>query len=899
MHSLLFAVLVSAVCVLNVGAAPPPVDVCDVPGGDGTSCLDCLGIQNGPHVYDGCDVCAGDSSTCADCAGVPHGAADYDVCGVCAGDGLSCAPRDCAGVPGGSAVVDACGVCGGGSAACLGCAPERRDACGACFGDSTTCTDCAGTVGGTATVDACGVCGGANLCFDCAGDPFGTLVIDACGVCGGSNSTCADDCAGVRGGTSQVDACGVCNGDNACLDCAGTPLGFAAYDACDVCDGDASTCADCRGAPNGPAVLDECGVCGGDGAPCRVDAAGRPLDAHGRPVDPNTGLPLNEAAPDRFVGDTPVHTGTVLGGVALGVGALLVGAMLCAFVRPRSRSPPSRRRRVPERRIGQKPLIHLAVVMLVLCAGATAAPPPLHAEERLFFAELCAETSLGVSVPGTCVDAADACDWPGIECHTAMELGAPVRRVRTLHFHGVYAVPLSGELPMHALGRLRTLAEFSVRNHALLRVALPPSVAEAQNVEVLELHDVDMRDTTVPTTLATLVKLHTLRLTQSRLSGTLPSELVHLNALQHFSVRQNALSGADAVPPWLDNWLHLVEYDVRANALGGTLPGATLERIGAEGTIETFLLSSNDMSGTLPTSVGSLTSLRRLELSAQAGVSGTLPTELGALTRLESLHVGTLGVSGTLPSELGALTSLRELDVAANDLSGTLPSELLLLGPLRVALFHSNRFESPLPAFTEMHVNDTALPPRHCTFADNHFCAPFPPATLAALGDECVFGELAPTECGTCGDRSCFDCNGVANGPDVYDACGVCGGDNATCADCAGVPNGNAAIDVCGECGGAGVACLDCAGTPNGTLIEDVCGECGGAGTACLDCGGAVNGTRVYDACDVCDGDGSSCAGDGGSVDDDDDDVQTAAFVVVALCVCLLCVGSVRRRLRA
>jgi hypothetical protein len=35
------------------------------------------------------------------------------------------------------------------------------------------------------------------------------------------------------------------------------------------------------------------------------------------------------------------------------------------------------------------------------------------------------------------------------------------------------------------------------------------------------------------------------------------------------------------------------------------------------------------------------------------------------------------------------------------------------------------------------------------------------------------------------------------------DACGACGGDNATCAGCDGVPNSGKKLDSCGVCGGS------------------------------------------------------------------------------------------------
>lgn len=43
-------------------------------------------------VIDECGVIGGNGSTCLDCAGVPNGPARVDTCGVCGGDGSTCAP---------------------------------------------------------------------------------------------------------------------------------------------------------------------------------------------------------------------------------------------------------------------------------------------------------------------------------------------------------------------------------------------------------------------------------------------------------------------------------------------------------------------------------------------------------------------------------------------------------------------------------------------------------------------------------------------------------------------------------------------------------------------------------------------------------------------------------------
>lgn len=55
--------------------------------------------------------------------------------------------------------------------------------------------------------------------------------------------------------------------------------------------------------------------------------------------------------------------------------------------------------------------------------------------------------------------------------------------------------------------------------------------------------------------------------------------------------------------------------------------------------------------------------------------------------------------------------------------------------------------------------------------------------------------------------ENCTDCNGIQGGFQIFDICGVCGGNGHTCIDCFGIPFGNATFDSCNVCGGDGSSC--------------------------------------------------------------------------------------------
>jgi len=79
---------------------------------------------------------------------------------------------------------------------------------------------------------------------------------------------------------------------------------------------------------------------------------------------------------------------------------------------------------------------------------------------------------------------------------------------------------------------------------------------------------------------------------------------------------------------------------------------------------------SSDLSGTLPSELTGLMTLKLLSLSY---LSGTLPSEVGKLTGLTMLTLSGDDFSGTLPSEVGKLTELKSLQLRHAMLSGTLP----------------------------------------------------------------------------------------------------------------------------------------------------------------------------------------------------------------------------------
>jgi hypothetical protein len=112
-------------------------------------------------------------------------------------------------------------------------------------------------------------------------------------------------------------------------------------------------------------------------------------------------------------------------------------------------------------------------------------------------------------------------------------------------------------------------------------------------------------------------------------------------------------------------------------------------------------ISGNQLRGSIPASLGSLTQLTYLHLYGNE-ISGSIPASLGSLTRLKSLCVReiellalaklrrihsqlyTNQLSGTIPASLSSLTQTLELLIDHNELVGSLPDSLGSLTQLQL-----------------------------------------------------------------------------------------------------------------------------------------------------------------------------------------------------------------------
>lgn len=221
----------------------------------------------------------------------------------------------------------------------------------------------------------------------------------------------------------------------------------------------------------------------------------------------------------------------------------------------------------------------------------------------------------------------------------------------------------------------------------------------------------------LPTYLNISSSLKSLDLRSTRLQGKLPRNIFNLQYLKTLDLSDNEVTGS--LPKVVINQSSLISLDLSGNRLQGKLP-ANIFNIQ---NLEILDLSSNDyltgplpdvnmsintplkwldvssinLSGMIPYSIGHLKSLNYLDLTS-TNLSGEIPDSIGNLTSLNYLLLSSCSFTGSLPKSLVNLRHLTTLYLSFNKLSGTLPSFLFTLPLLEDVLLGDNMFTGGLPS---------------------------------------------------------------------------------------------------------------------------------------------------------------------------------------------------------
>ncbi|CAK9186005.1 unnamed protein product [Ilex paraguariensis] len=163
------------------------------------------------------------------------------------------------------------------------------------------------------------------------------------------------------------------------------------------------------------------------------------------------------------------------------------------------------------------------------------------------------------------------------------------------------------------------------------------------------------------------LKAMIVNVSNNKFYGPIPTEIGSVcRSLKLLDASGNQISGT--IPASLGDLVSLVALNLSWNLLQGAIPS----NLGQIKNLKYLSLSGNNLTGSIPTSLGNLHSLEVLELSSNS-ISGGIPGELGNLRNMTVLRLNNNKLSGQIPSVLANLTTLLAFNVSFNNLSGPLP----------------------------------------------------------------------------------------------------------------------------------------------------------------------------------------------------------------------------------
>jgi len=157
------------------------------------------------------------------------------------------------------------------------------------------------------------------------------------------------------------------------------------------------------------------------------------------------------------------------------------------------------------------------------------------------------------------------------------------------------------------------------------------------------------------------------------------------------SLNINNLSGT--IPSSIGNLSSLRTLNFSINQITGSIP----PEIGNLSNLECLFLASNQITGSIPPEIGNLSNLEHLYLTDNQ-ITGSIPPEIGNLDSLERLLLNINQLTGSIPPEIGDLSNLEHLFLSINQIKGSVPTEIVNLSNLLVLYLENNQLTGTIPS---------------------------------------------------------------------------------------------------------------------------------------------------------------------------------------------------------
>ncbi len=134
------------------------------------------------------------------------------------------------------------------------------------------------------------------------------------------------------------------------------------------------------------------------------------------------------------------------------------------------------------------------------------------------------------------------------------------------------------------------------------------------------------------------------------------------------------------------------EIQMSSNNVNGNLPSS----IGNLTRLRKFKFFNNSISGSIPNTISNLVNLTDLSFQNNQ-LSGILPEGLYNLSNLLFLNLDNNQISGDISSNISGLTNIRNIEIGRNNFSGNIPNQVGQLQYLTTLNIQNNNFEGTIP----------------------------------------------------------------------------------------------------------------------------------------------------------------------------------------------------------
>ncbi len=139
--------------------------------------------------------------------------------------------------------------------------------------------------------------------------------------------------------------------------------------------------------------------------------------------------------------------------------------------------------------------------------------------------------------------------------------------------------------------------------------------------------------------------------------------------------------------------LNVTALELSSNNLDGTLPSSIRNLT----KIQAIFIDSNNLHGTLPAELGELSNLVNAYF-IRNHFSGAFPVQFANLKKLEFLALDENEFTGPISSQVGDISALKEIGLSNNHFSGSLPADFARLTNLEVLDLSVNQLTGAIPA---------------------------------------------------------------------------------------------------------------------------------------------------------------------------------------------------------